>query len=322
MTHRESLRAAWIVAAICLSLIVTAIAVRQATACGYEWAQWPNQPNGVFEVAGCSVVPNTQYWCPSIVADEELLRTGSFTGGWIIDGSIGPVTGPTRGIEMVGATTWTTYGNSRPISFDPNTEDCGSCHQLNPVSNGVEWSKRENRSPGCESEDVWFLGSTPLGFGSGHSGTGLTCFPMVCGEIAALRVWSDCRFPNGSLNPDPGCTFGYYNFPGVSAPYGVQPDADIDDDLIVGSSDLSLFFAMYGQSCAGCPEDLDGDGAVGSTDYTALSERMGQTLISWVSPLGHTLKRYSQPGPCPPGGCYITGTAVEVHFEPDAGFHE
>ena len=46
--------------------------------------------------------------------------------------------------------------------------------------------------------------------------------------------------------------------------------ADVDGDLEVGFSDLTLLLGLWGLECPGCPVDLDLDGTIGFSDLTVL----------------------------------------------------
>ncbi len=42
---------------------------------------------------------------------------------------------------------------------------------------------------------------------------------------------------------------------------------DLNNDLVVNSTDFGLFVAAFGNACAGCKADINNDGVVNSTDF-------------------------------------------------------
>lgn len=70
-------------------------------------------------------------------------------------------------------------------------------------------------------------------------------------------------------------------FEGDLPPEPPQPcpiGGDLDGDGVVGSGDLALLLAAWGE-CEGCGADLDGDGEVGGSDLAVL-------LASWMTGVG------------------------------------
>jgi hypothetical protein len=74
-------------------------------------------------------------------------------------------------------------------------------------------------------------------------------------------------------------TTGLNGCSSTSEPISVEVgllSADIDDDGMVGFSDLISFSNRYSQECT-CPEDIDGDGIVGFSDLFILSNEYGRS---------------------------------------------
>ena len=79
--------------------------------------------------------------------------------------------------------------------------------------------------------------------------------------------WDDDACPG-----DPECNSGSAYLFDAAAP-GKCP-WDLDDNAVVGVSDLLALLASWGP-CKGCPADFDGDGAVGVSDLLALLANWG-----------------------------------------------
>ena len=50
---------------------------------------------------------------------------------------------------------------------------------------------------------------------------------------------------------------------------------DVDNDGVVGFSDILQILANWGNSCKGCPKGLDGRGVVGFNDLLAVLSEFG-----------------------------------------------
>lgn len=318
---------------VLIALAGALLAADARAICGMEWGQWPQYQGpysgGIFEITGCSSLPDTQHLCVAVVADDEKLRTvdhRSWTGGWHGGFAIN--------LEVTGYNLWA-QGNSRSIVWDTETEDCGRCHKLDQQPGeeefGFEWRTRANsthsKAPdgsACADEVHW-LEAVPNGFGSAHNDQGLFCRSVVCGDVPEATVWANCQWPDGSANPDPGCVFGYYSFAGGSIPMRLTPDADVNRDEVVGIPDALAVASCFGQAAICNPRaDTNQDGVIGVPDYQSIQRNWGRTIIEWTSPLGHAMRRYADLGPCPPWGCAFSGLAdfVGISWEPDAGAHD
>lgn len=52
---------------------------------------------------------------------------------------------------------------------------------------------------------------------------------------------------------------------------------DINNDLVVNSTDFGLFVGAFGTSCSGCKADINNDGLVNSTDFGLFVSAFGNT---------------------------------------------
>jgi len=199
------------------------------------------------------------------------------------------------------------YSEAFDLTDGPTDPSCGdeSCW------NGFEWFTLASR-PGSGGADIYIPWedndpevdecNEPC-----HHGRGTEAFPVQCGEIVKIHTYAEC---------DAGVC-NYINFPTWwSIPLRMTPDADVDDDGVVASTDLGALYACWEQPASCNPAaDLNHDGVISGEDYAALYANWARTLSSYTI-LGHTQWYYDDhylgcapsENCCPSGViCHATG---------------
>ncbi|MEE9129569.1 MAG: hypothetical protein V3T84_06085 [Phycisphaerales bacterium] len=217
------------------------------------------------------------------IADDFVLKGGP---GWLVDGmSISYIWGDGAGLGLAGDFLLEVYADD--AGGGPGTIISSQVVGLDSESlTGAEFFGRPEIRMSIKFAPVELAADTTYWIAMTHldapqNGFFLSSHSEQNGDIVGSELYF--RFPKFGF-PDwtPGSQFfgeaHDYSFALQGEVIPAPCPWDLDDNGVVGATDLLLLLTYYGMSCDDCPFDFDGDGNVGATDLLAL-------LVNW--------------GPCP-----------------------